>query len=37
MEGGGGLQSHPRLTTGTMYKSSDNCLTMKRAREIDFA
>ena len=34
IEGGGGLQSHPRLTTGTMYKSSDNCLTMKRAREI---
>ena len=33
-EGGGGLEAHPRLTIGTMYKSSDSVLTMKRAREI---
>ena len=34
LEGGGGLEAHPRLTTGTLYKSADSCLTMKRAREI---
>ena len=32
--GGGGLESHPRLTTGTLYRSVDNVTTMKRAREI---
>ena len=32
--GGGGLQSHPRLTTGTLYKSTGNATTMKEAREI---
>ena len=33
-EGGGGLESHPTLTTGTLYKSVDNVTTMKRAREV---
>ena len=32
--GGGGLESHPRLTTGTLYRSVDNVTAMKRAREI---
>ena len=32
--GGGGLEAHPRLTTGTLYRASDNVTTMKRAREI---
>ena len=30
-EGGGGLEAHPRLTIGTMYRSSDNATTMKQA------
>ena len=32
--GGGGLESHPRLTNGVLYKSVDNVTTMKKAREI---
>ena len=32
--GGGGLEAHPRLTTGTLYRGVDNATTMKRAREI---
>ena len=32
--GGGGLEAHPRLTTGTLYRSSDSATTMKKAREI---
>ncbi len=31
--GGGGLEAHPRLTTGTLYRGTDNATTMKRARE----
>ena len=31
--GGGGLEAHPCLTTGTLYRASDNA-TMKKAREI---
>ena len=33
-EGGGGLECHPRLIIGTMYRAVDSCTTMKRAREI---
>ena len=33
-EGGGGLESHPRLITGTLYRASDSATTMTRAREI---
>ena len=33
-ESGGGLESHPQLTTGTLYRSSDSATTMKKAREI---
>jgi len=29
--GGGGLESHPRLTNGILYKSVDNVTTMKKA------
>ena len=32
--GGGGLEAHPRLTTGTLYRASGSATTMKRAREI---
>ena len=32
--GGGGLELHPRLTTGTLYRSVDNVTTIKRAGEI---
>ena len=32
--GGGGLEAHPRLTTGTLYRAVDNVITMKQAREI---
>ena len=32
--GGGGLEAHPRLTTGTMYKACDSITTMKDAREM---
>ena len=32
--GGGGLESHPRLITGTLYRAIDNVTSMKRAREI---
>ena len=32
--GGGGLEAHPRLITGTLYKAADNVTTMKQAREI---
>ena len=30
----GGLEGHPRLTTGTVYRASDNAMTMKTAREV---
>ena len=30
----GGLEAHPRLTTGTVYRASDNTMTMRRAREV---
>lgn len=33
-EGGGGLEAHPRLTTGTLYRASDAATIMKTAREI---
>ena len=33
-EGGGGLEAHPRLTIGTLYRSSDSATTMRKAREI---
>lgn len=29
-----GLEAHPRLTTGTVYRDSDNTMTMQRAREV---
>jgi hypothetical protein len=31
---GGGLEAHPRLTNGTLYRSSGSAMIMKRAREI---
>lgn len=30
-EGGGGLEAHPRLTTGTLYRASDSATTMRKA------
>ncbi|XP_060592863.1 uncharacterized protein LOC132747483 [Ruditapes philippinarum] len=33
----GGLESHPRLTDGILYRSCDNSKTMKQAREIIMA
>ena len=33
-EGGGGVEAHPRLTTGTLYRASDCATTMKVAREV---
>ncbi len=33
-DGGGGLQAHPRLITGTLYRSSDSITTMRKAREL---
>ena len=33
-EDGGGLEAHPQLTTGTLYRATDSATTMKRAREI---
>lgn len=30
----GGLEAHPRLTTGTVYRVSDNVMTMWKAREV---
>ena len=30
----GGTEAHPWLTTGTMYRASDNATTMKQAREV---
>lgn len=33
-KGGGGLEAHPRLTTGTLYRTVDHVTTMKQAREI---
>ncbi len=32
--GSGGLESHPQLTTGTLYRSSDSVTGMKQAREL---
>ena len=34
MLGGGGLESHPRLTDGTLYKALDNNTTMMDARKL---
>ena len=31
---GGGLESHPRLTDGTLYRTADNYATMKSARKL---
>ena len=31
---GGGLESHPRLTDGTLYRAADNTTTMKEARKL---
>lgn len=31
---GGGLEAHPRLISGTLYRGADNATTMKQAREI---
>ena len=31
---GGGLEAHPRLTTGTMYHASNTVMTMKKARKV---
>ena len=33
-EDGGGVEAHPRLTTGTLYRAVDNVTTMKAARDI---
>ena len=33
-EDGGGVEAHPRLTTGTLYRAADNVTNMKAAREI---
>ena len=33
-QGGGGLEAHPRLITGTLYQVVDSVTTMKQAREI---
>ena len=33
-EDGGGVEAHPRLTTGTLYRATDNVTSMKAAREI---
>ncbi len=33
-KGGGGLEAHPRLTTGTLYRGVGNATTMQHAREI---
>lgn len=30
---GGGLEAHPRLTTGTLYRAADSATTMRKARE----
>ena len=32
-QGGGGLEAHPRLTIGTLYRGTDNATTMQQARE----
>ena len=34
LQGGGGLQSHPRLINAALYRCSDSATTMKQAREI---
>ena len=31
---GGGVEAHPQLTTGTMYRASNTAMTMKKAREV---
>ncbi len=31
---GGGMESHRRLTEGTLYRAADNATTMKAAREL---
>ena len=31
---GGGLESHPRLSDGTLYRTADNYATMKSARKL---
>ena len=32
--GGGGLEAHSRLTTGTLYRLRDNATIMREAREL---
>ena len=32
--GGGGLEAHPRLITGTLYRGADSITTMQQAREV---
>ena len=34
IQGGGGLEAHPRLTTDVQYRASDSATTMKEARRI---
>ena len=31
---GGGIEAHPRLSTGTLYRAVDSAMIMKRVREI---
>ena len=31
--GGGGLEAHPHLTTGTLYRAADSATTMRKAQE----
>ena len=37
IEGGGGVQSHPRLIDDTLYRTSDNVTNMKQARQLVMA
>ena len=32
--GGGGVEAHPRLTTGTVYRATDSATSMKEARQM---
>lgn len=32
--GGGGLEAHPRLTTGTLYRGADSVTAIRHAREV---
>ena len=37
IEGGGGVQSHPRLIDDTLYRTPDNVTNMKQARQLVMA